>query len=247
MIITNKEQEILPLIEGLPLKGAVVLIDKPKSWSSFDICKKMRGILKIKKIGHAGTLDPLATGLLIICAGKATKTMTDYQDLPKEYRATVKLGATTATLDTEFEEENIKPTEHLTVLQIQKAVKSFIGQIEQIPPIYSAKKVDGKQLYKLARKGKEANPRPTSVEIYDINIQSINNPEIDLTVRCSKGTYIRTLAKDIGDKLGCGGYLTSLRRTAIGEHRVEDAFEINLLAEKVKQERAKRDENLQID
>ncbi len=222
--------------------GGVILIDKDKDWTSFDVCAKLRGLLKIKKVGHAGTLDPLATGLLIICVGKATKTMTDYQALEKSYKAIIKLGATTKTDDSEADEENIKLTDEIKDDEINNVISSFIGDIDQVPPMYSAKKVKGQRLYKLARKGGSIELEPSQVAIYDIIINSISNPIIDATVNCSKGTYIRSLARDIGAKLGVGGYLKDLRRIAIGEYLAEQALTITELQEIIKKEINKADE-----
>ncbi len=222
--------------------GGVILIDKDKDWTSFDVCAKLRGMLKIKKVGHAGTLDPLATGLLIICVGKATKTMTNYQALEKEYNAVIKLGATTKTDDAEADEENIKPTADLKNKDIENAVSKFIGEVAQIPPMYSAKKVKGQRLYKLARKGDSVELEPSLVTIHDINIKSLDNPIIEADVKCSKGTYIRALARDIGEKLEVGGYLKDLRRTAIGEYKVEDALAIGELQEMINKEINKIDQ-----
>ena len=215
--------------------GGVLLIDKSKDWTSFDVCSKLRGLVKIKKVGHAGTLDPLATGLLIVCCGKATKTMTSYQALEKEYSTLVKLGATTKTDDSEGDEENICSTEHLTNDEIEKVVNSFVGDIDQVPPMFSAKKVKGKKLYKLARKGEVLELEPSRVTINSIKMNSIENPIIDMLVTCSKGTYIRSLARDIGAKLEVGAYMKDLRRSAIGEYKVSDAFTIEELQEIINQ------------
>ncbi len=212
-------------------EGGVALIDKDVDWTSFDVVAKMRSLAKIKKVGHAGTLDPLATGLLILCFGKATKSIETYQAQEKRYTALIRLGATTKTDDAEFDEENICSTDHLSKSEIESAVMSFLGEISQIPPMFSAKKVKGKRLYELARKNIEIELKPSIVNIYDIKILSINLPYVELDIQCSKGTYIRSLARDIGNKLSVGAYLKSLRRTAIGSFNVDDAFKIQELVE----------------
>jgi tRNA pseudouridine55 synthase len=206
--------------------GGAMLVDKSKDWTSFDVVAKLRGMTRIRKIGHAGTLDPLATGLLIVCVGKATKSINEFQEQTKGYRAVVKLGATTKTDDAEAVEEHITPTEHITNEQIAAVVQSFIGAIEQIPPMFSAIKKNGVPLYKLARKGQEIEREPRRVTIDAIVIDSIKLPFVTLTITCSKGTYIRSLARDIGERLGVGGYLTDLRRTSIGAYSVDDAFTV---------------------
>lgn len=209
--------------------GGAMLIDKQASWTSFDVVAKLRSLWKISKIGHAGTLDPLATGLLIVCCGKATKRIQEFQDKEKEYLALVKLGATTCTYDAEGEEENIKDVSHVHAQSIIEAASRFTGDIEQIPPMYSARKVQGKRLYQLARKGENIERPATHVHISSIEISDIVLPRFSMKVRCSKGTYIRTLAHDIGAVLGTGAYLESLRRTAIGEFSVDDALTIDRL------------------
>lgn len=209
--------------------GGTLLVDKPIEWTSFGVCGKLRGMMKIKKVGHAGTLDPLATGLLIICLGKHTKQISSYQDQRKEYTATIKIGATTKTDDSEGEEQNIKPFEHIENNQIEEVINSFIGEIQQVPPMFSAIKVDGQRLYKKARKDEFIEIQPRSVVIDNISILKIELPLIEIKVNCSKGTYIRALARDIGDKLGTGAYLKSLRRTKIGEFEADNAIGIEQL------------------
>ena len=213
--------------------GGVILIDKDLNWTSFDVVAKIRNLLKIKKVGHAGTLDPLASGLLIICCGKATKTINQFQDLSKTYQAKVKIGATTQTDDSEKEEENIKDYSYVTSDDIRNACKSFEGKIMQTPPVYSAKKIDGKRLYKLARKGINVKVDPVEVTIDYIKILNIDLPYFDIEVKCSKGTYIRALARDIGHKLGVGAYLAALRRTKIGEYNVDNALSVKKIQELV--------------
>ena len=206
--------------------GSAVLINKDKGWTSFDVIAKIRKIIGIRKIGHCGTLDPFATGLLILCIGKSTKQVATFQELSKQYLTRIKLGATTKSHDTETEEENFCDVSNLSVNTIQNALHSFIGNIEQIPPMYSAKKIDGKKLYQLARKNIEITRNPTQVSIENIEIIDINLPFVDVRIKCSKGTYIRSLARDVGEKLGVGGYLTELVRLRIGDYDVEYSFKL---------------------
>ncbi len=213
--------------------GEVLLVDKPLEWTSFNVVSKIRGAIKLKKIGHAGTLDPLATGLLILCTGKMTKQINTFQDLPKQYTGTITLGATTASYDLESEPENQQEFSHLTEAEILKATEQFIGEIEQTPPIFSAVKVDGKRAYKLARAGKEVKIKTRTVTIHGFEITKINLPNVEFKVDCSKGTYIRSLANDFGASLGVGGHLSALRRTAIGDFRVEDAWELPKLIDTI--------------
>lgn len=205
-------------------QGGVILIDKPYRWTSFDAIHKVRKLL-IAKIGHAGTLDPLATGLLICCTGKFTKRISEFQQLPKEYTGTIHLGATTATYDLESEPEDFKPFEHITATDIEAARPQFVGNILQTPPIHSAIKKDGKRAYELARAGKEIVLEPRAVSITAFEITKVELPEVHFRVACSTGTYIRSLAHDFGQALGCGGYLQELRRTKIGDFDVTDALE----------------------
>lgn len=202
-------------------KGGVILVDKPATWTSFDAVNQIKVTLKAK-IGHCGTLDPLATGLLICCTGDMTKSISGYQGLPKEYTGIIRLGAVTETYDLESEPVDHKPFEHITEQQILEATKQFTGDIMQIPPIHSAIKKEGKRSYDLARAGIEVvlNARP--VTIGEFEITKIDMPEVHFRVLCSTGTYIRSLASDFGTALGCGGYLQLLRRTKIGNFRVED-------------------------
>ncbi len=207
-------------------EGATILIDKERGWTSFDVVAKIRNLLKIKKIGHTGTLDPLATGLLILCLGKATKAIEQFQNQPKEYIAEVKFGATTRTDDAEAPEENPRNTSFLSEEIITEKSKLFLGEILQIPPMFSAKKVQGKKLYELARKNKSVEISPSKVKIYSIEILNFSNPFVKLKISCSKGTYIRSLARDLGHEIGCGAYLSNLRRTKIGDFDVEKALKI---------------------
>ncbi|MDX1699654.1 MAG: tRNA pseudouridine(55) synthase TruB [Melioribacteraceae bacterium] len=205
-------------------EGLVLLIDKEKSKTSFDIIREVRRILSIKKVGHSGTLDPMATGLLILCTGRKTKEIYKYQNMTKVYEGTIKLGATTPTMDAEGEIENEKSYASISKEQIDLTRKLFIGRIKQIPPMYSAIKHKGKSLYKYARKGIEIKREPREVNINRFVINDINLPDVKFTIECSKGTYIRVLANDFGKELGCGAYLSELRRTAIGEYSVSDAL-----------------------
>lgn len=220
------------LIETANNEGAMLLIDKDSGWTSFDVVAKLRGLTHIKKIGHAGTLDPLATGLLIVCIGKkATKEIDSFQAMNKIYSAEFKLGATTKTDDSEYEEENVKVIGNIELDTIKKAISKFIGKIEQIPPDFSAKKIEGKSAYKLARKNREVVLKPSQIEIFSFDIVDLELPLINAEIICSKGTYIRSIARDLGKELGCGAYLKNLRRKAIGNYDVELSFAIKDLIE----------------
>lgn len=210
--------------------GQILLIDKPLTWSSFQAVNKLKYILKRQfdlpkkfKIGHAGTLDPLATGLLIICTGKFTKRITEIQAQTKEYTGTFTVGATTPSYDLETEIDATFPTEHITSELIQKTTEQFIGEIDQKPPVFSAIKKDGKRLYEHAREGSEVEIAFRKTTIHEFEITRIDLPEIDFRVTCSKGTYIRSLAFDFGKTLQSGAYLSALRRTKIGEYDVNNA------------------------
>jgi tRNA pseudouridine55 synthase len=204
-------------------EGKVLLIDKPLEWTSYDVIRKLRKIINIKKIGHAGTLDPLATGLLIVCTGKFTKKINEYMAQEKEYTGTITLGAVTPTYDRESEPENIQPLEGITDELIKETTKIFTGEILQTPPIHSAIKQNGKPVYLLARKGVDVVLEPRKITIKEFEIINIDLPIISFKVICSTGTYIRSLANDFGAAIGCGGYLSKLRRTRIGNFKVEDA------------------------
>lgn len=204
-------------------EGVVLLVDKPLGWTSFDVIRKLRHLIRIRKIGHAGTLDPLATGLLIVCTGKFTKRINQYMAQQKEYTGTITIGATTPTYDLESEPTNFIATDHITLAQVQSILPQFTGPIQQIPPAHSAIKVDGKRVYELARKGKEVKLEPRSVHIYSFELLSLQDAQLQFRVVCSTGTYIRSLANDLGQALGCGAYLSSLRRTRIGEFDVTQA------------------------
>lgn len=206
--------------------GKVLLIDKPFRWTSFDAVRKIRNLIRIKKVGHAGTLDPLATGLLIVCTGKFTKKINEYMAQEKEYTGTITLGATTPTYDLESKPENFKPFEEILLEQLPETAKRFTGQIMQTPPIHSAIKKDGKRVYELARKGVDVKLEPRPVTIYEFEIVKAELPNVEFRVVCSTGTYIRSLANDFGEALGCGGYLSSLCRTRIGNFLLKDAMKI---------------------
>jgi tRNA pseudouridine55 synthase len=212
--------------------GTVILVDKPLTWTSFDIVKKLRYHLKVKKIGHAGTLDPLATGLLILCTGKKTKQIETYQAQEKEYTGTFTIGATTPSYDLETEVENIKDFSHLKQEDLLKASESLTGKIDQIPPIFSAIKVEGKRAYKGARSGEDVKLKSRQVEVKVFELTEVNLPVVAFKIVCSKGTYIRSLARDFGEILGVGAYLSSLRRTRIGDFSVDDAETIEELTKK---------------
>ena len=220
----------------------VLLIDKPLEWTSFGVVSKIRHLIRIKKVGHAGTLDPLATGLLIVCTGKFTKRINEFMAQEKEYTGTFTLGATTPTYDLESEPVNFKPFDYLTAEQLHKATAAFTGEIMQVPPAHSAIKVDGKRVYELARQGKEVKLEPRKLFIKEFSITKIEMPVIHFKVTCSTGTYIRSLANDYGEALGCGAYLSSLRRTRIGEFSVDDALTMPVFEEEVK--KMKSDQSL---
>ncbi|GAB2631636.1 tRNA pseudouridine(55) synthase TruB [Belliella aquatica] len=214
--------------------GEVFLIDKPLEWTSFDVVKKVRNALKIKKVGHAGTLDPLATGLLIVCAGKKTKSIDTYMGQEKEYTGTFVLGKTTESFDREKEIIEVADPSHLTLKDLKSAVAELTGDILQIPPMHSAIKVDGKRVYESARKGIEVKMEPRPVTVSEFEITRFELPEIDFRIVCSKGTYIRSLARDLGEKLEVGAYMSALTRTRIGEFRLEDAEDLTTLVDKIK-------------
>ena len=207
-------------------EGKVLLIDKPLTWTSFDAVKKIRILTRIGKIGHAGTLDPLATGLLIICTGKFTKKINEYMAREKEYTGSFTLGATTPTYDRESEPTDFRPFEHLTTEQIKEATVQFTGEIMQVPPIHSAIKMEGKPAYIMARKGQDVKMEPRKVTISSFVITAIEMPVVHFKVVCTTGTYIRSLAYDFGQALGCGAYLSSLCRTRIGEFKLDDAMSL---------------------
>ena len=212
--------------------GEVLYFDKPLKWTSFAVVNKIRyhicrklGVKKLK-VGHAGTLDPLATGVMIICTGKATKRIEEFQYHTKEYIATLQLGATTPSFDLEKEIDATYPTEHITREKVEEVLKQFVGTIEQVPPVFSACKVDGKRAYDLARQGDEVELKAKTLVIDEIELLECNLPEIKIRVVCSKGTYIRALARDIGQALDSGAHLTGLIRTRVGEVKLEDCMKV---------------------
>ncbi|MBA4197516.1 MAG: tRNA pseudouridine(55) synthase TruB [Chitinophaga sp.] len=217
--------------------GKVLLINKPLNWTSFDAVRKIRNLIKIPKVGHAGTLDPLASGLLIICTGKFTKKINEYMGMEKEYTGTITLGATTPSFDLETEPENFKDISLLTEEKLLTATHQFIGNILQMPPQFSAIKKDGKRLYESARQGIEVKVEPRPVTISTFEITKIEMPLVHFRVVCSTGTYIRSLANDFGAALGVGGYLSSLCRTRIGEFALDNAVTIETFEESVKNSR----------
>lgn len=212
------------------IKGEILSFNKPYGWTSFQVVSKVRSAISKKlhvkkmKVGHAGTLDPLATGVLIVCTGKSTKLIDELQSHTKEYIATLKLGATTPSYDKETEEDAVYPTEHITKELVETVLQRFIGTIEQTPPEYSAVKINGKRAYEFARKGKSVELKPKTLVIDSIELLECNFPEIVIRVVCSKGTYIRALARDIGRELQSGAYLTGLVRTRIGEYKIDECL-----------------------
>lgn len=224
-------------------EGEVLLFDKPLNWTSFDVVRKVRAIIKrfldIKKIkvGHAGTLDPKATGLLIVCTGKKTKEIEKFQAGEKEYIADIFLGATTLSFDRETAVDKEFPTDHITSDLVNEVLKSFIGKQEQIPPAFSAKKVNGQRAYKKARKSIYIEIKPSVIEIKEIEVLKFNLPELQIRVKCGKGTYIRALARDIGQKLNSGGYLIGLKRTSIGDFTLDQAMTVDEFKAKIEKER----------
>jgi tRNA pseudouridine55 synthase len=213
------------------LEGRVLLIDKPLNWTSFDVIRKLRGVLQIKKIGHAGTLDPLATGLLIVCTGKFTREINTYMAAEKEYTGTFTLGAETPTYDLESEPSNFRSYSHIKENMLSESAERFTGFLLQRPPVYSAIKKNGTAAYELARRGEavELEPRPVTIRAFDITLVEL--PLVHFRVICSTGTYIRSLAHDFGAELGCGAYLSSLRRTRIGAFPVADAHTLDSFIE----------------
>ncbi len=221
-------------------EGHIFLVNKPFSWTSFNVVGKVKFLLrhhlKYKKIkvGHAGTLDPLATGLMVVCVGKATKLAQGLTNADKEYYATFKLGETTPSYDAETEVDATYPTEHISEAMIREVATGMVGEMQQIPPIFSAKRVDGKRAYDLARKGKEAQLAPVPITIQEFEVQGIKDQYVSARIRCSKGTYIRSIARDFGEALGSGAYLTALCRTHSGEFDLQEASTVEELEEFIK-------------
>jgi|WetSurMetagenome_2_1015567.scaffolds.fasta_scaffold274940_2 tRNA pseudouridine55 synthase len=219
------------------VEGEVLLVDKPAGWTSFDVVNKLRRAHGGLKMGHAGTLDPIATGLLIICTGRKRKSIEQYMGLDKEYVATMRLGIRTPSYDTETAVTKECPTDGIGEAQIRELVQQFTGAQQQVPPMWSAVKKDGKRLYELARKGIEVERAPRDVRIASISMDRVAVPDVIMTVVCSKGTYIRTLVHDMGERLGCGATMTALRRTKIGPYRIEDARTVEDLVERAREMR----------
>ncbi|MFC3414612.1 tRNA pseudouridine(55) synthase TruB [Algoriphagus hitonicola] len=214
--------------------GEFFLVNKPLEWTSFDAVKKIRNALKIKKVGHAGTLDPLATGLLIVCAGRMTKQIDKFMGLEKEYTGTFKIGETTESFDLEKPVQFVADPSHITQEQVEKAIKNLTGEIQQIPPMHSAIKVDGKRVYESARAAKSVKMEPRTVFVREFELVQFKDHEISFRISCSKGTYIRSLARDLGEILGVGAYMSSLCRTRIGSYLLSDAKELPELIEELK-------------
>ncbi|WP_026951623.1 tRNA pseudouridine(55) synthase TruB [Algoriphagus mannitolivorans] len=221
--------------------GEVFLIDKPLEWTSFDVVKKVRNALRIKKVGHAGTLDPLASGLLIVCASKMTKQIETFMGQEKEYTGTFVIGSTTESFDLEKPVIPVADASFITLEQVKAVANQLTGDIMQIPPMHSAIKVDGKRVYESARAGKEVKMDPRPVQVREFEITRFEGNEVDFRISCSKGTYIRSLARDLGEILGVGAYLKALCRTRIGEFRLTEAKDLMILVEEIK---ARPHENL---
>ncbi len=221
------------------ISGEIIGIDKPLGWTSFDVVKRVRGAIQRRlnvkkfKVGHAGTLDPLATGVLIVCSGRSTRDIERLQSGMKEYIADIRLGATTPSFDLETEIDATYPYDHITMDMIRDTLPSFMGSIHQIPPVYSAVKVDGKRAYKYARKGKEVALKPKQLVIEEMELLSCSLPDVQLRIVCSKGTYIRAIARDLGEALGSGAHLTALRRMRVGDVRIEDCLSVDEAVNKI--------------
>ena len=222
------------------LAGKVFVFDKPLNWTSFNLVKKVKNLIRNNfniekiKVGHAGTLDPLATGLLLVCTGKATKSIQQLQNMEKEYIASIHLGKTTPSFDLETEVDHVFDTSSITREKLNKVVESFVGESEQIPPMFSAKNINGRRAYDLARKGQVMELKPSKIFISEIEVLDFNMPELRLKIVCSKGTYIRSLARDIGISLENGAYLSKLIRTKIGDYQLDNAITIEEFEEKLK-------------
>ena len=212
------------------ISGEIIAVDKPLGWTSFDVVKRLRGAIQRRlnvrkfKVGHAGTLDPLATGVLLVCTGRATRRIEELQNGTKEYEATLRLGATTPSFDLETEVDATYPVEHITAALVESVLERFRGEIRQVPPVFSAVKVDGKRAYKFARKGREVELKAKTLRIDALEMVSLDADILRLRVVCSKGTYIRALARDIGEALDSGAHLTALRRTRVGDHGLQQAL-----------------------
>lgn len=234
-------------LQGNPFEdGQVLLLNKPVYWTSFDLVNKVRNIIRQVtgnrniRVGHAGTLDPLASGLMILCTGKFTKKIEEFRDLDKEYIASIQIGATTPSYDLETEIDNTFPSDHITRELIKKTLATFIGEQKQVPPLHSAKMIKGKRAYEFARKGLIKKLEPVTVVFRELELKSWNMPELKVRILCSKGTYVRAFARDLGMALGSGAYLSALERTAIGHFKLKDAMSLEnfkKFAEELKQNR----------
>lgn len=233
--MTNATEQAGANHDGDPDAGELLLVDKPAGWTSFDVVKKIRSLLRVKKAGHAGTLDPLATGLLIVCTGKMTKDLARHAAADKEYEVSLLLGSRTESGDAETPVIETCSVDGVTARQIEQEIQTFTGPQRQIPPMWSALKVNGKRLYKYAKEGQTVERAPRDVLIHAITIRRIELPLVEITVSCSKGTYIRTLVDDLGKALGCGAYVTRLRRTRIDHWHVADAMTMADLERRAKQ------------
>jgi len=231
LIDKNFNGNISEALQNSIVTPTLLLIDKEKEWTSFDVIARLRKMINIKKIGHAGTLDPLATGLLLLGVGKGTKLLTELTGMDKTYIGTIKFGATTDSDDSEKEEENIKNTSELEFEKLDLLKNNFIGEIQQKPPRFSAKKIKGKKMYQMARKGIDFEVKSVTVSINEFELLNFNSPFCDFKIACSKGTYIRSIARDLGELSGYGGYLSELRRTLIDKYSVENAFKLSELNE----------------
>lgn len=222
------------------ISGEVLVIDKPYRWTSFDAVKRLRGAVQRRlnakrfKVGHAGTLDPLATGVLLVCTGRATKRIAELQEGMKEYVAEIAFGATTPSYDLEKEIDATYPWEHITPELIAETLPKFLGHVMQVPPVFSAVKVDGKRAYNYARKGKEVEIKAKPLEIKELEVLNWEAPKLTLRVLCSKGTYIRALARDLGEAMNSGAHLTALRRTRVGDYTINDAMSLDQALELIK-------------
>ncbi|MEQ8473148.1 MAG: tRNA pseudouridine(55) synthase TruB [Marinoscillum sp.] len=222
-------------------EGQILLVDKPLTWTSFDVVKKLRFALKVKKIGHAGTLDPLATGLLLIGTGKFTKKLNELQGLDKTYEGIIGIGKTTPSYDLETEFDSVQNIDHLTQEEILETAKKLTGPLAQIPPAHSAIRINGERAYKKARKNEVVKLDPRHITIHTFEITQIDKEDIHFRIDCSKGTYIRSIARDFGALLGVGGHLKALRRTKIGEYDVKDAEDLDSFVAKIKADEANRE------
>ena len=217
-------------------EGKLLLIDKPLTWTSFDVVNKLRYVLKVKKIGHAGTLDPLATGLLLIGTGKFTKKLNELQGLGKTYEGIFELGKTTPSFDLETDFDSENPIEHLTEKEIHSVVEKLTGPLQQVPPAHSAIRIKGERAYKRARANKEVKLDPRNVHVHRFEITQLVLPEVHFRIECSKGTYIRSIARDLGELLGVGAYLKALRRTRIGEYDLKEAYNLEEFVKNMRDE-----------